>query len=54
MSKTGMKEADMSKAGAKADAELAKALLKIVAVGVAGGAALIGGAKKVGDRISKK
>ncbi len=33
---------------------LGKALLKIIAFGVAGGAALIGGAKALGDKLEEK
>lgn len=42
---------DMSKAGASADRVLAKALLKIVAVGLAGGAATIAGSDKFGKKL---
>ncbi len=47
--KTGLKEA-----GRMPDAELGSTLLKIVGVGVAGGAALVGGAMVLGDQIAKK
>lgn len=40
---------DMSRAGKAADKELAGALLKMIAVGFAGGLAMIAGAKKVGS-----
>lgn len=40
---------DLSSAGKAADRSLAVALIKLLAVGFAGGAALIAGAKKVGD-----
>ncbi len=33
---------------------LGSVVLKILAVGIAGSAALIGGAKKIGDKIEKK
>lgn len=53
MAKIGMRRT-LSAAGRPADTALAKALLGIVAVGIAGGATLITGAKKVGDRIENK
>ena len=42
---------DMRAAGARANSDLAEALLKIIAVGVAGGIATIAGAKKLGESI---
>ena len=54
MAKVGMRQKDMSAAGKRADASLAGALLKIIAVGVAGGAVLISGSKKVGEKIKEK
>lgn len=42
---------DLSKAGKKADSEFAESLLKIIAVGVIGGLAVILGAKKLGEEI---
>jgi hypothetical protein len=47
--KTGLRNA-----GRKPDAELGGVLLKIVAIGVAGGAALIGAAMKLGDEITRR
>ena len=45
---------DMRSAGRPADAALAKAMLKLMAVGFAGGVALIAGAKKVGESMLNK
>lgn len=42
---------DMRAAGARANSDLAEALLKIIAVGLAGGIATIAGAKKLGEEI---
>lgn len=42
---------DMRNAGRAADQDLAGTLLKLIAVGVAGGIATIAGAKKVGEEI---
>lgn len=39
---------------AEADLSLGKALLRIIAFGVAGGAALIGGAKALGEKLEEK
>ena len=39
---------------ANADLNLGKALIKIIAFGVAGGAALIGGAKALGEKLEEK
>ncbi len=39
---------------ANADLRLGRTLLKIIAFGVAGGAALIGGAKTLGDKFEEK
>lgn len=44
---------DMRAAGARANSDLAEALLKIIAVGVAGGIATIAGAKKLGEEIQE-
>lgn len=44
---------DLSHAGRRPDTDFAESLLKILAVGVAGGLATILGAKKVGEEIQK-
>ena len=44
----------MTKAGGSAGRGLGGALLKIVAIGFAGGAALIGGAKALGEALEEK
>lgn len=49
MAKIGMNK--KKEVGAYAGADLAKALIKIVAIGVAGGAALIAGGKTVGENL---
>lgn len=54
MGKSGMRKRDLSAAGKPADANLAKTLLKMIAVGVAGGAALIAAGKRSGEEIEKK
>ena len=51
MAKTGIRNKKMSAVGKAADISLAKALLKLMAVGIAGGAALLAGGKKAGDAI---
>ena len=53
MSKIGIRNADMSAAGKPADKNLAKSLLKVLAVGIAGGAALLVGGKKVGEKLDE-
>jgi len=45
---------DKTMMGKKPDGDLAVALLKMIAVGVVGGAGLIAGGKKVGDKIKEK
>lgn len=42
---------DMRKVGARANSDLAEALLMVIGVGIAGGAALIAGAKKLGESL---
>ncbi len=42
------------KMGKNRTPSLGSTVLKILAVGIAGSAALIGGAKKLGDKIEKK
>ena len=44
----------MRNTGVKNGAGLGKTLLVIIAAGVAGGATLIGGAKKLGEKITEK
>ena len=47
--KTGIRNANV-----KADMDLSKTLLKMIAIGFAGGAALIGSAKAFGDFFEEK
>ena len=48
------KKSGLKNMGVKADRDLGGALLKILAVGVAGGALLISGAKSVGEALLEK
>jgi hypothetical protein len=52
--KMSSNKSGLRNAGSKPNAELGDALLSILAVGVVGGAALIGAAKKLGDHIVNK